>query len=128
MSFVPPPPPPPINPNDEHSGYLNYMVIAHIGTLINLVSGGLGFLVPLNIMLTKGKESSAVRREAAESLNFQISLIIYALISIPLVFVIVGFFTLTAILIVSIVMPIIAASKVSAGDAYHYPLTIRFVK
>ena len=47
-------------------------LLAHMGTILaNFV--GLGFAVPLVLMLTKGKESSFVREHSVESLNFQIN-------------------------------------------------------
>jgi uncharacterized Tic20 family protein len=72
MSYTPPPPP---NVNGDNKGDNNFAVIAHLGTLINLITG-LGFIVPLVIMLTKGRDSQVVRTNAVESLNFQISIII----------------------------------------------------
>ena len=39
----------------------------------------LAFLGPLIVMLTKGNESAYVRRQAVESLNFQLSILIYGM-------------------------------------------------
>ena len=54
----------------------------------------LAFLGPLIVMLIKGNESPYVRRQAVESLNFQLSILIYAIVSVVLIIVLVGFILL----------------------------------
>jgi uncharacterized Tic20 family protein len=124
MSYTPPPPP---AGNQGGSNDTNIAVIAHLGTLINLISG-LGFIVPLVILLTKGRDSQFVRANAAESLNFQISMIIYAIISAILALLVIGFVLLIVLAILAIILPIVAAVKTSNGESYRYPLTMRLVK
>ena len=87
----------------------------------------LALLAPLIIMLVKGNESPFVRRHAVESLNFQISMLIYGLVSAILILVIVGIFMLVALAIMWLVCVIIASVKASNGEDYRYPMTIRFV-
>ena len=99
---------------------------AHWSALIALLIG-LPFLGPLMVLLIYGNRSAWVRRQAVESLNFQLSMIIYAIISAILIIVIVGFFLLLAVGALSIIMPIVAAVKVNNGEDFRYPLTIRMV-
>lgn len=124
MSYTPPPPP---AGNRDTSGDGNFAVIAHLGTLINLITG-LGFIVPLVIMLTKGRESQLVRANAVESLNFQISIIIYAIVSLFLAIFLIGFVLLFVVALLAFILPIVAAVKTSNGEAYRYPITLRLVK
>lgn len=119
-------PPPASAPDASEATARNYAVLAHIGTLANYVIG-LGWVVPLVIMLTKGVELPSVRRAAVESLNFQISLGIYLIVSGILVLVVVGIFGLIALGIAGFVLPIVAASQVSNGLDYRYPLILRLV-
>ena len=51
-----------------------------------------------------------------------------ALVSIPLMFVCVGFLLILVVPILDIVFLIIAAIKANDGQYYRYPLTIRFIK
>lgn len=103
--------------------------ISHAGTILAVgVSGILGFVCPLVIMLTKGTESSYVRRNAVESLNFQISLYIYALVCFVLVFVLIGFFLLLALAVFALVAIILATVKAANGEEFRYPLCIRLVR
>jgi uncharacterized Tic20 family protein len=87
----------------------------------------MGFLCPATLMLAKGDNSAFVRRHAVESLNFQISLLIYLLISGVLVLLVIGIFMLIALGIFALVVIILATVAASNGQNYRYPLTIRMV-
>ena len=97
-------------------------LLSHILTLVA------GFVAPLVIYLIKKDESPYVRKHAVESLNFQISIAIYAMVSIPLIFIIIGVFILMAIGILAFVLAIVATVKANEGQFFKYPLTIRLVK
>ncbi len=83
---------------------------------------------PLVIWLLKKDEHAFVDDQGKESLNFQISMSIYAIISAILIVVVLGIFLLIAIVIFEVVMIIIASIKANEGLVYRYPLTIRFLK
>ncbi len=120
------PGPPPGTPYGPTSEERTWALIAHVGTLV-AAWFAMGFLCPLIIMLTKGNDSAFVRRHAVESLNFQISLLIYLLISGVLVLLVVGIFMLIALGIFALVVIILATMAASNGQDYRYPLTIRMV-
>jgi uncharacterized Tic20 family protein len=67
-------------------------------------------------------------RRARSALNFHLSLLVYGLCCIPLVFVVVGIPLLVLIAIGSLILSIIAAVKASDGGCYSYPLSIPFIK
>jgi uncharacterized Tic20 family protein len=87
----------------------------------------LAFLGPLIVMLTKGNESPYVRRQAVESLNFQLSMLIYVIVSFVLMFVLIGFILLPIVGIAWLALTIIGSIRASRGEEYRYPLTIRMV-
>ncbi len=87
----------------------------------------MAFLGPLLVLLVKGNTSPYVRAQAVESLNFQITTLIYALISFILVFVLVGFLLLLVVGIWWLVFTIIGSVKSANGEVYRYPLTFRLV-
>jgi uncharacterized Tic20 family protein len=99
---------------------------AHWSALVASVVA-LAFLGPLIVMLTKGNESPYIRRQAVESLNFQLSILIYGIVSFVLIFVLVGFVLLPIVGIMWLVFTIIGAVRASRGEEYRYPLTIRMV-
>jgi uncharacterized Tic20 family protein len=104
----------------------NWALAAHVGTFV-AAWVAMGFLCPLVVMLTKGKESPFVRRHAVESLNFQLSLLIYLAVSAVLVLVLIGFLLLVAVGIFALVVVILASIKAANGEEYRYPLCIRLV-
>ena len=95
-------------------------VITHILGLI------VGFLGPLIILLvTKDEE---VKKHAKTALNWQLSVIIYAIIGAILIFVFIGVLVLIALFILDIIFCIMAAIKASNGELWDYPMSIRFLK
>ena len=87
-----------------------------------------GFLGPLIIWLLKKDESSAVDKHGKESLNFQISITIYAAIAWILMFLLIGFVLLPIVLAFNYIMIIIATLKAYNGKTFKYPLCIRLLK
>jgi uncharacterized protein len=100
---------------------------AHWGALIAGLIGGLSFLGPLIVLLVKGNDSPWIRRQSVESLNFQISVLIYAIVSAVLILLLVGLILLPIVGIFWLVFTIIGSVKASTGEDYSYPLTIRMV-
>ena len=106
-----------MTPNDENT----WSALAHFGGII------LGLVAPLIVLLVKGNDSPRVRAQAVEALNFQISMMIYAVASVVLILVVIGIFTLIAVCIAVLVLSILAGVKALNGEDYRYPLTIRLV-
>lgn len=99
-----------------------WSVAAHLIPFI-----GLSFLGPLIIWLIKRDEDAFVEENAREATNFQISVLLYAIVSGFLVLVIIGIVLLIAVAIFALVTPIVAAIKAANGDPFRYPLTIRLI-
>ena len=106
----------------------NLAMLSHLLALTGYVGVPLGNIVaPLIIYLMKKDESPFVAEQSRESLNFQISMSIYALVSGVLTLILIGFLLLAAIWVAGVVLTIIASVKVANGEAYRYPLTIRLI-
>lgn len=120
-----------------------WSVAAHLGGLgAGLLSGGtLGFLGPLIVWIARRDDDAVTEHHAKEALNFQLTalaaIVASVLLAIPML--IVGILTLgvglvlaalavVAAVIVWFVLPIVAASRASAGTGYRYPVCIRFVR
>jgi uncharacterized Tic20 family protein len=110
----------------------NWAAASHWGTLVAAWLA-MGFLAPLLIMLTVGNQSPFVRRHAVESLNFQISLLIYSAVAVVFSIITIGLGLLIVIpvalvfLVAALVFLIQASIRASNGEEYRYPLTLRFV-
>ncbi|GAA3811999.1 hypothetical protein GCM10022226_35750 [Sphaerisporangium flaviroseum] len=85
------------------------------------------FVGPLIIYLVKKDESPYVRDQAAEALNFQITLFIAYVVCTVLAFVIIGFLLMFVVWIGSLIMMIMASVAANRGENYRYPMNIRFV-
>ncbi len=104
-----------------------FAMFAHLGQLLGLVTGIGGFVVPLILMLTKGKESDFVRRAAVESLNFWITGIIAGIVAFVLLFVLIGIVLLPLVGIIWLALPIYAGIKANEGIDYRYPFNLRLI-
>lgn len=112
----------PHNPRDVSSEDRGWAAAAHLLPFI-----GLSFIGPLVIWLIKRDESPYVEGHAREALNFQISLIIYGIVSGILIIVLIGILMLIALFLFALIFMIIAGVKGATGEPYRYPLTIRFI-
>jgi uncharacterized protein len=103
-----------------------WAMLAHLSALAGLVIV-LNWLGPLIIYLVKKDEHPFIEDQSREALNFNISVFIYSLVSGILILVVIGVLLLPAILIAWVILTVIAAVRANNGEAYRYPLSIRFV-
>jgi uncharacterized Tic20 family protein len=114
--------------NKEKQTY-TWGMLCHLTAFSAYVGIPFGHIVgPLVIWLIKKDELSFVDEEGKESLNFQISITIYGIISAILCFVLVGFVLLFVLIAGHVILIILATVKTSNGEHYRYPLTIRLIK
>jgi uncharacterized Tic20 family protein len=85
-------------------------------------------LGPLVMWLVKKDEFPFVNSQGKESLNFQISVTIYAICASVLIVVGIGVILLSVLAVFSLVMIIIATIQANNGVGYSYPLCIRLIK
>jgi uncharacterized Tic20 family protein len=101
--------------------------LCHVSTWLNMFVPGLGFVLPLVILLAMRDQSRFVAENAKESLNFQISMLIYFICSIPLFLVFIGLPLLIGVMGLGLICPLIATIRAADGTLSLYPFTIRFV-
>lgn len=110
-----------------------WAMVAHIGVFV-AAWFAMGFLCPLVVWLVYRYRSDFVRRHALESLNFQLSLLIYTAIAVILVLITFGLGVLIIIPLIiigavaALVFIVLATIAASSGNEYRYPLTIRLVR
>ena len=117
-----PPGQPPLSADQERL----WGMLAH---LLSFVAAyiALGFVAPLVVLLVFGPRSAYVRAQAVESLNFNLSWLLYGVIAVILALVLIGFLILVVLGIAYVVLVIIASVRANNGQLYRYPLTIRFM-
>jgi len=123
--------PPPFSSTPSMSGPTKderfYGMLCHLLSFCGYVIP-LGHVIgPLAIWLAKKDESAFVDQQGRESLNFQITMLIYLVVAIVLCFLLIGFLFLPVLAIFHIVVVIIAAIRANDGESYRYPLCIRFL-
>ncbi len=106
---------------------------AHLASVAGWIGVPMGhILAPLLVWLIKRDESEYVRIQALESLNFQISMTLYALaagiLAITVIGLVIAIPLIIAIAIGDVIYTIIGALAVSRGENYRYPFTIRLLR
>ena len=118
----------PLTPSEERT----WALAAHLGVFL-AAWFAMGFLCPLVIWLLYRDRSEFVRRHALESLNFQISLLIYGAVAVLIALVTLGIGLAVVIPVVvvgavaAVVLIVLATIAASQGRTYRYPLTIRLL-
>jgi uncharacterized protein len=114
---------PPLSADQERL----WAMLAH---LLSFVAAwfAFGFLAPLIVLLVFGSRSAFVRANAVESLNFNLTWLLYAVVGAILILLVIGIFILIALGIAYVVLIVIASIRANNGQLYRYPLTIRFVR
>ena len=106
----------------------NTAVAAHLSTLAGLVVPFGSVIGPLAVWLTRRDRDRFIDDTGREALNFGISIAIYGLVALAAALLLVGIPVLILGMIAWVVLAGLAATKASQGQAYRYPLTIRFVR
>jgi uncharacterized protein len=106
-----------------------WTVLCHASALAGFLVPWAGHILgPLIVWLVKRGDSTEIDEHGKESLNFQISMLIYNLIAGVLCLVLIGFVILGILHILNLVLVIVASIQASEGKLYRYPITIRLIK
>lgn len=97
-------------------------LLAHLGGIF------FGFIPSLVIWLIKKDNSAFIEDQAKEALNFQITIMIAAVVSWILMFALIGFILLPIVMLLNLVLCIVAGIKANSGESYRYPFALRLIK
>ncbi|MDT8400196.1 MAG: DUF4870 domain-containing protein [Bacteroidales bacterium] len=106
----------------------NWAMFCHLSTFSSLLIPFGGIIGPIICWSAKRNESEFVDRNGKSALNFQLSMLLYTLLCIPLMFIVIGFVLWGALLVVELVCVIIASIKAAQGEDYKYPICIPFIQ
>ncbi len=98
-----------------------------MGMLCHLLGILCGFLGPLIIWLVKKDESPFVNDQGKEALNFQLTVIIAAIVAGLSIFFCIGAVLLPAVGVANLVFSILGAVEANKGNAYRYPVSLRMI-
>lgn len=112
-------------PYELSSESRNWATFAHLSAFVMFL--GIPSLIgPLVVWLAK-KDDPYVEAQAKEALNFNISMLIYAIAAGISILLVIGIIALPAVFIAWFVLVIVAAIRSADGEEYRYPFTIRLV-
>ena len=103
-------------------------MLTHLSQLITLVIGFGSLLLPLVIWYTQKDKVYQMDIHGKRIINFQLSLLVYCILCIPLVLLCgIGFVGFIILGIISVVLPIVNAIKANRGEVPTYPLSLNFI-
>ncbi len=106
----------------------NLLVITHLSQLLTYITGFGGLIVPLVLWLTQRDSVEGMDEQGKAIVNFQLSLLLYAFISIPAILLLgLGILMLIAVGLLGFIMPILNGIKASKGEPISYFMTIKFI-
>ena len=122
------PTPPPL-PAPAITNVRLWTVFCHASALLGVFLHFPGHVLgPLIVWLAKRDESAELDAHGKEAVNFQLSMLLYTVISGVFCLVLIGFVFLAILWVLNAVFVIIASIKASDGKFYRYPMTIRFIQ
>lgn len=116
---------PPMSAADERTTGMAAHGVALAATVVS--AGLLSFVAALVMYLVFKDRGPFVRHHTANALNVQIIVGIAFLISIPLMFIVIGIFTFAAAWVFAVVVHVIGMIKANNGEWWDPPLTPKFV-
>lgn len=106
----------------------SFTILMHLSVFAGMIIPMGGIVLPLVMWLTNKEKSSLIDAHGKNIMNWMISSFIYAIASVILMVVGIGFLMIIALVILSLVFTIMGAVKASNGEVFKYPLAIEFIK
>ncbi|TAL69355.1 MAG: DUF4870 domain-containing protein [Bacteroidetes bacterium] len=106
----------------------NWAMLCHLSAFAGFFFPFGGIIGPLICWLSKRDESSWVNVNGRNSLNFQLSILLYTVLLIPLCFIVIGFPLIFLLVTLKVICLIIASVKAAKGELFRYPLVIPFIQ
>jgi len=103
-------------------------MLAHFAGLIGFIIPFGNLIGPLIVWQVKKDQMPFVDDQGKESLNFQITISIAAVVCIILMLVLIGFVLLPLVGLVALVLMVIAGIKANGGERYRYPFVLRLIQ
>ena len=118
----------PLNKEEDKQARI-WGMLCHLTALLGMIGIPFGNIFgPLIVWLVKKNTYPFVNEQGRESLNFQLSMTIYAIAAALLIFVKIGMPLLLLVAGINFILVIIASIRAFNGETYTYPLAIRLIK
>ena len=106
----------------------NWAMLCHLSAFAGFFFPFGAIIGPLICWLSKRDESAWVSLNGRASLNFQLSILLYMFLAIPLCFILIGIPIVIVLVTLKIICIIIASINAAKGEQFRYPLAIPFIQ
>jgi uncharacterized Tic20 family protein len=106
----------------------NWAMLCHLSAFAGFFFPFGGIIGPLICWLSRKDESAWVNVNGRNSLNFQLSMLLYIVLAIPLCFIIIGIPIIMLLGTLKVICLIVASVKAAKGGLFRYPLVIPFIQ
>jgi uncharacterized Tic20 family protein len=113
------------HPSDRERAWVTAI---HATSLVGFVIPLGNVIAPLVLWLISRRISPFVDEQGREALNFNLSIVLYAVIAGILILLPVGLVILIATAGMLLVLPVVATIQGARGEEFHYPAAIGFLR
>jgi uncharacterized Tic20 family protein len=106
----------------------NLAMLCHLSSFLMIIVPFGNVLGPALVWALGREKYPLVDDQGKESMNFQLSIAIYSLVSVVLMAVLIGVFLLAVVVLFCLINVIRAAISANNGEKFRYPLCIRLIK
>jgi uncharacterized Tic20 family protein len=106
----------------------NWAMLCHLSAFAGFFFPFGGIIGPLICWLSRKDESQWIDQNGKASLNFQISILLYMVLAIPLCFILIGIPIVIFLIFLKVICIIIGSVKASKGEEFRYPVAIPFIQ
>jgi len=106
----------------------NWSMLCHLSAFAAFFFPFGGIIGPLICWLSRKDESLWIDVNGKASMNFQLSLLLYMVLAIPLCFILIGIPIVVFLGFLKVICIVIASVKASKGENFRYPISIPFIQ
>ncbi len=106
----------------------NWAMLCHLSAFAGFFFPFGGIIGPLIFWLSRRDDSAWVNINGKAAMNFNLSMLLYIVLSLPLMIIIIGIPIVIALYILKVVCITIASIKSARGEIFRYPLSIPFIQ
>lgn len=106
----------------------NWAMFCHLSAFAGFLFPFGSIIGPVICWLSRRDESTWINENGKASLNFQLSILLYTILALPLCFILIGIPIVILLGTLKIICIIIASIRASKGEEFKYPLAIPFLQ
>ena len=106
----------------------NWAMLCHLSAFAGFFFPFGGIIGPLICWLSRKDESTWINENGKISMNFQLSMLLYIVLALPLCLIIVGIPIVVFLGVLKVICIVIASIRASKGEKFKYPLAIPFIQ